>query len=105
MGFFFSRRWVGEPRQEKGHVSPEAGEAGTAGAGGQGRAGEPGRYELAQQGAVGGGEEQDRHGADTVRRPPPFPFVTRIKKKFTSSICDVDVIYSFIHYLTASLSF
>lgn len=73
---FFSPRRAGEPRQEEGHVSPEAGETG---AGGQGRSGEPGQHELAEQRAVGGGEEQDRHCADTVKSccdspmtPPPY---------------------------------
>lgn len=54
-------RWAGQPREAQGHVGPEAGEAG------EGGSGEPRRHELAQQGAVGSSEEQDRHHADTVK--------------------------------------
>lgn len=57
-------RWAGEPREEEGHVSPEAGETGERG---EGRSGEPGQHELAQQGAVGGSEEQDRQRTNTVK--------------------------------------
>lgn len=57
-------RWVGEPRKEEGHAGSEAGEGGERG---EGHSGEPRRHELAQQGAVVGTEEQDRHHADTVK--------------------------------------
>lgn len=57
-------RWAGKPCEEEGHVSPEAGETRE---GGQGRSGELRRYELAEQGAVGGSEEQDRHHSEQVK--------------------------------------
>ena len=57
-------RWAGEPREEEGHVGPEAGETGERG---ERHSGEPGQHELEQQGAVGGSEEQDWHRTDTVK--------------------------------------
>lgn len=53
-------RRAGKPCEEEGHVSPEVGE---------GSSGELRQHELEQQGAVGCGEEQDRHSSDTVKDP------------------------------------
>jgi len=59
-------RWAGEPCEKEGHAGPEAGETGEAGEG-AGRSGEPGRHELAEQGTVGGCEEQDQQHAHKVK--------------------------------------
>lgn len=61
-------RWSGESCEEEGHVGPEAGETREAGERGEGEPGEPRQHELAEQGAVGGREEQDRHRTHTVKK-------------------------------------
>lgn len=57
-------RWTGEPCEEEGHVSPEAGETRERG---KGRSGEPRQHDLAQQRAVGCTEEQDWFHTEPVK--------------------------------------
>ncbi len=60
-------RWAGEPCEEEGHISPEAGETGETREGGTRRSRELRRHELEQQGAVGGSEEQDWYYTEQVK--------------------------------------
>lgn len=67
---YVCNRWAGESCEEEGHFSPEVGETGETRERGEGRSGEPRQHELAEQGAVGGSEEQDQHHTDTVKALP-----------------------------------
>lgn len=59
-------RWSSKPCEEEGHAGLEAGKTRERERGEE-QSGESRQHELAQQGAVGGREEQDRHCTHTVQ--------------------------------------
>lgn len=75
-------RWSGEPCEEEGHARVEAGETRKRERGEE-LSRESRQHELAQQGAVGGSEEQDRHCTHTVQDSHYISKLTDINMMYT----------------------